>query len=444
MNAGSTSEALGRFKIPRELQEAAGVRQATDIEVRELLGIHGRAGQDLSGIIFPYRDPRDGRVVGHRVRLDVPLPDGQKYLSEQGCCAIFFAPNCSDRLADTSVTVVIVEAEKSALTLTALAHRCGRSLLCVAVGGVWGWKRRIGVETTANGSRKPVTGPSPSLDLICWKDRKAIVVFDSNVADRRELQRARLALAENWKRGASVFIASTPKWGGANGPDDVVALHGDEAALGLLDRGSPLAQAKSGLAPVNPWDGAESLENFLSSGEDGADFLDPEKRILARSAVTEMFSPRGLGKSLYALWLALQLAKRGLRVLCIDRDNPRHVVRYRLKGFGAENTLAALRVISREKCPPLTNATAWAAFPYSDYDVVILDSFDSAAEGVGEQDSAKPSRAIAPILDIARRENGPAILILGNTVRTAAHSRGSGVIEDRSDIVYEVRRTLTR
>ncbi len=195
--------------------------------------------------------------------------------------------------------------------------------------------------------------------------------------------------------------------------------------------------AKAGT--VSPWSAVEGLDTFLESGEGGADFLDSEKRILARAAITEIFSPRGFGKSLYALWLAVQLALRGLRVLYVDRDNPRHVVRERLRGFGATGQLAKLKVISREKCPPLTNAGAWALFPYAEYDVVILDSFDSAAEGVGEQDSGKPSRAIAPLLDIARRENGPAVMILGNTVRTARHSRGSGVIEDRADIVYEVR-----
>ena len=70
---------------------------------------------------------------------------------------------------------------------------------------------------------------------------------------------------------------------------------------------------------------------------------------------------------------------------------------------------------------------------------MVVDSFDSATEGVGEQDSAKPSRAIAPLLDIAHRENGPAVLVLGNCVRSGSHSRGSGVAEDRADIVYEVR-----
>lgn len=188
-----------------------------------------------------------------------------------------------------------------------------------------------------------------------------------------------------------------------------------------------------------PWAEAEGLDTFLESDEDGAEFFDVGKRMLARASVTELFSPRGLGKSLYALWLALGLSERGQRVMYIDRDNPRHVTRTRLLAFGATSEFEKLKIISREKCPPLTNAGKWALFPYSDYDVVILDSFDSAAEGVGEQDSGKPSRAIAPLLDIARRENGPGVLVLGNTVRTGAHSRGSGVIEDRADIVYEVR-----
>src|SRR5262249_42060498 len=73
------------------------------------------------------------------------------------------------------------------------------------------------------------------------------------------------------------------------------------------------------------------------------------------------------------------------------------------------------------------------------YDLVIVDSLDASTEGVGERDSAKPAKAIAPLLDIAHRAEGPAILVLGNTIKSAEHSRGSGVVEDRADIVYEVR-----
>ena len=152
-----------------------------------------------------------------------------------------------------------------------------------------------------------------------------------------------------------------------------------------------------------------------------------------------MFSPRGIGKTMWVLFVAVLLALKGLKVLLIDRDNPRREVKTRLRSFGATSELPFLKVIAREHAPPLTDARAWAEFPYADYDLVIVDSLDSAAEGIGEQDSAKPSKAIAPLLDIAHRENGPAVLVLGNCVRTGAHSRGSGVIEDRADIVFEVR-----
>jgi len=200
---------------------------------------------------------------------------------------------------------------------------------------------------------------------------------------------------------------------------------------------SAFASNPSRLA-ANPWAAAETMTEFLAGDDDLPAAL--YERFLYPATVTEIFSPRGIGKSLFAAHVFATLLRQGKRVLLIDRDNPRHVVKARLRASGvAETADKRFRIITREKCPPLTNGPAWALFPYSDYDVVILDSFDSLAEGVGEQDSAKPSRAIAPVLDIARRENGPAVLVLGNCVRSAAHSRGSGVVEDRADIVYEVR-----
>ncbi len=43
------------------------------------------------------------------------------------------------------------------------------------------------------------------------------------------------------------------------------------------------------------------------------------------------------------------------------------------------------------------------------------------------------------MLDIVHRADGPSILVLGNTIKSGSHGRGSGVIEDRADIAYEVR-----
>jgi hypothetical protein len=190
---------------------------------------------------------------------------------------------------------------------------------------------------------------------------------------------------------------------------------------------------------ADPWQHARPLGEYLLSGEADVEFY--EDRLLAPGCITEIFGPRGCGKSEFARHLAVELARRGLRVLYIDRDNPPRVAR---KSFAAwlrpgEDVGDRLHVLDRNHAPHLLVREAWRKLPPGRYDVVIVDSLDSAAEGVGEQDSAKPSRALASLLDLARQENGPAVLVLGNVVKSGTHGRGSGVIEDRADIVIEAR-----
>jgi hypothetical protein len=195
--------------------------------------------------------------------------------------------------------------------------------------------------------------------------------------------------------------------------------------------------ATAGGSPIDPWPLAVGMETFLEGEDEALEFMEP--RVIAKGSITEVFSPRGLGKSIWAAGVAVKQAKARKKVLLIDRDNPRRLVKERLRALGATSDLATLKFLSRENAPPLTKSEAWAAFPYAEYDLLIVDSLDSAAEGVGEQDSAKPSRAIAPLLDIAHSLEGPAVLLLGNCVKAATHSRGSGIIEDRADVVFEVR-----
>jgi len=189
---------------------------------------------------------------------------------------------------------------------------------------------------------------------------------------------------------------------------------------------------------ISPWDLAVAAPDFVRAADTEVEMLEP--RLLARGHITELFCPRGLGKTLVAHALGVKLARDGRRVLLVDRDNSPGEVRRRLAAWGGEsNEVANLKVITREHAPDLWNKNAWGAFPVEKYDVLILDSLDSMAEGAGEKESAKPSRVLAPLLDVVRRENGPAVLVLGNTTKSAEHSRGCGVIEDRADIVYEVR-----
>jgi len=190
---------------------------------------------------------------------------------------------------------------------------------------------------------------------------------------------------------------------------------------------------------ADPWQHARPLGEYLLRGEADVNFY--EDRLLAPGCITQIFGPRGSGKSEFARHMAVELARRGLRVLYIDRDNPPRVTR---KSFAAwlrpgEDLGGRLHVLDRNHAPHLLAREAWRKLPPERYDVVIVDSLDSAAEGVGEQDSARPSRALASLLDLARQENGPAVLVLGNVVKSGAHGRGSGVVEDRADIVIEAR-----
>lgn len=297
----------------------------------------------------------------------------------------------------------------------------------------------LGVVATCNSNG---AGKWPAQFAPYFAGKRVAIIADADppgLAHARDVARALVGVAESVR-----LIEALP--GGGKDLTDFVERGGTRERLLEIVKGTPeltpaeLLNWKPRVEEnSSPWARAETMRVFLAGTEDSVTFLDPDKRILARESITEIFSPRGLGKTLFSLWLAIQCARKGLRVLLIDRDNPRSVVKKRLRSFGADPEMSTLKAITREKCPPLTDSAAWATFPYADYDVVILDSLDSAAEGVGEQDSAKPSRAFAPLLDIARRENGPAVLVLGNCVKTAAHSRGSGIIEDRSDIVFEVR-----
>jgi hypothetical protein len=205
----------------------------------------------------------------------------------------------------------------------------------------------------------------------------------------------------------------------------------------LLDQAEPYpAGTECTDAETGPWSKAQTAKDFLTDTEKDVPMLEPN--LLAQGSITELFSPRGSGKTHVAHWLAVELARKGYRVLLLDRDNSRREVKRRLKAWGAEG-LTNFKVLTRDEVPPLTEAKAWGAFPFQDYDLIVIDSLEASTEGCGEQDSAKPSRAIAPLLDIAHRDNGPAILVLGNTIKSGAHSRGSGVVEDRADVAFEVR-----
>jgi hypothetical protein len=230
-------QAFQRLGIPTDLIEEAAIQRVTDREARDKFGIVGSG--DMSGVVFPYLDPATGHRVTARLRRDNPeVENGKpknKYMSAYGDRRhLYFAPGAADLLADPEVPVVLVEAEKSVLALTAWARRTGTKYAPVGMGGCFGWRGRVGKSETANGERVDELGALPDL-MYASKGRKTIVLMDANASNNPKVQKARKMLVRQLiEQGADAWIAELPSVDGVNGPDDYIGVCGDAAMAAVL------------------------------------------------------------------------------------------------------------------------------------------------------------------------------------------------------------------
>lgn len=243
-----TAADLGMFaKIGAapELLELAEVVRVTDREARNEYGIQGSG--DMAGIAFPYFDPEtmsNGRRRSYvRIRRDHPEhEDGKekkKYVAPYGDRKRLYFPPTPELFADTTVPIVLVEAEKSALSMTAWAARTGgRKILPIAMGGCYGWVGKTGIATTATGERVPETGAIRDLN-ICRDGRKTYILLDANCASNPHVLAARSQLVRQLrKQGADTHILDLPTGDGVNGPDDYIGVCGDQAMADVFEAGA--------------------------------------------------------------------------------------------------------------------------------------------------------------------------------------------------------------
>jgi hypothetical protein len=382
----------------------------------ESLVRNGHAPAGLGTLVAAYDYRRlDGRVAHRTLRYEPkdfrqvrPDPDrpGAWIPSLDGVDLVLY------RLPELQgqTEVLVVEGEKDADTLAAL----GFAASCNAMGaGKW--------------------RPGYAQQLVAAGVRRVAVLPDNDRVGHVHAEAVVRSCAEHGLVARMVRLPGLPPVREKHGEDVSDWLAQGHAADEL--RGT-IRTAIQHETKETPWVRAISVTEFLAQEEHEVAWL--EEHVLAPGSLTEIFAPRGLGKSHVLHSILVKLARRGARCLLLDRDNSRREVKRRLRAWGAANLLT-LRVMLRDDVPPLTDTKSWGQFPFAEYDVVAIDSLDAAAEGAGEQDSSRSSRALAPILDICHRAAGPAIVILGNVIKSGAHSRGSGVVEDRADIAYEVR-----
>ncbi len=227
-------EQLGRLGITPQLVADAHIERVTDEQARQEYGLSG-AGS-LDGLLFPYLSTSEPGVFNYvRLRRDVvPLDqDGRptgKYMApaaEKAARRLYFPPGAKELLADKNTPILLCEAEKSALAITCWSQRVGFPVLAIALGGCYGWV----------GSREEKTNEKILHgDLGICRDRRVVVLFDSNSLTSANVQRARKELKVALEAiGAAVHILDLIPGDGINGPDDAVGIRGDQHLLDLFD-----------------------------------------------------------------------------------------------------------------------------------------------------------------------------------------------------------------
>jgi putative DNA primase/helicase len=259
----------------------------TSLEGGQVVGRNGLKS-DYAGLIFPYRWPGETIARDYRLRRDRPeleyKPDGttkekQKYLSPPGRSNLLYFPCGIDPaiLKDARIPVTIVEGEKKTLALRNLAcwNTSELRFLPVGLSGVWNWRGTVGKEPGPSGGARIVKGPIPDLDRIVWKNRRIIIIFDSDVKRNPTVERAQKALAsELERRGADVLTANLPDLPNLEktGADDFLALPegGPERMLALIENATsakPDAASdilnRAGVLALTDQSGIDEIEGAL-------------------------------------------------------------------------------------------------------------------------------------------------------------------------------------
>lgn len=299
---------FARFGVGVDLAVEFGVHRVTDAQAREYFTGHNHG--DLAGLLIPYVDPETGHRPTCSLRRDHPEVDAagklrRKYLFPSGDPPhLYFPPGAGAMLADLAVPAVLVEAPKSAFTITAMSRRAGRPMLVIALGGCYGWRTsRAGKATDASGARVNVAGAQPDLARITRQGRDVVILFDSNAATNFKVRHARRQLADELaSRGARVRIGTVPVEPDVNGPDDYRAAHDDAALLKLIDDAVPvqpttvdeLLEECGALGLPSPCD-ASQAEPVIRAAREALRGADALRASAVRSKLVSVLKARGIG-----------------------------------------------------------------------------------------------------------------------------------------------------
>jgi hypothetical protein len=151
-------------------------------------------------------------------------------------------------LTDPTVPLVVTEGEIKGLC------GCANGIPTIALGGVWNFQNN-GVFL-------------PELERIAWAGRRAIICYDSDIADKPDVLRAEMRLTrELLNRGAAVHLARLPSAddGSKVGLDDAIVQFGRQQVIDFLLSAPEAPDTVIELAPHRLNENLEELDKALAA-----------------------------------------------------------------------------------------------------------------------------------------------------------------------------------
>ena len=322
--------------IPRQLADDAGIRRVSSVEGAEAVCCN-RPG-NYAGLLFPYVWPGETRAREHRLRRDRPemehktdgsLRERQKYLCAPGGRNRLYFP-CGikpEMLGNASLSIVITEGEKKALSLYRLAGwNCSEPrFLPIGLSGVWNWRGTIGREPGPEGDTRSVKGPIPDFDHIVWKNRDVHILFDSDRQRNPSIQASERALARELKsRGAVVRLIELPDLPGFDktGADDFLTHENDgpERLLSLIDNAACVEPgsageilARAGILKLTAESGIDEVEITLRQLRREMTGIDSLRRTAVHSETVKHLQNIGMKSSAQLVNAAMSSSDTGER-----------------------------------------------------------------------------------------------------------------------------------
>ena len=236
MSKTNTPESLYKqLRLNERQRKQRPFHRVTSSEARKELGFGTNVkqdGKDYSGIAIDGYDLRGNERGVDQVRRDNPEIDERgkpenKYVSRPRSAGPRWI-NTTPGALKPKDHVYIVEAPKSTWALTAYLERAGEKNFKVAdTNGLDGWRVRE--------SDDPNEASRPNPDLLLLAGHRVTLIPDSNAF--REDLKPKVAALSNYllEIGAtSVDVARVPALDGVNGPDDLIAKHGDKVFAEVL------------------------------------------------------------------------------------------------------------------------------------------------------------------------------------------------------------------